>query len=239
MKFLRLFILLPAVLALSCSTDPPADKAGEYDSRAINHLDQLTDVFGEMHSASFTLHVVDGTSSRQQDVYLLGPDKFYFHSVTDGTGLRRGLWFDGSKMSLFNYDSMNFAEIDVEGNILDAIEVMSAEYRVEFPAGDFFYPSLTDDLIADFEFLWYLGEFNVDDVDTVLIQAKNAERVLSIWIEAGTHLPYMMAISSPGQDTNDYEAVFMNWRVDPNLPDILFEFEPPEGSTEVDFGPSK
>ena len=236
MKMKPLYFLLLSIAAMSCASDAPAGEGGEYDARAIEHLDQLTAVVGELKSASFTLDVVDLEKNRQHDIYLRGPDIIYFHSTDIETGLRTSLWFNGSEISLFRYEDMNYAEIEAPGRIMEAIELMSSEYGVEFPAADFFYPTLTDDLLQNYDNLWYLGEATVDDTPTFLVQATTKEEVISIWIDAETHLPFMMAIAAPGQESNSYEVVFSNWQVDPVLPDILFEFDAPEGSVEVEFG---
>jgi hypothetical protein len=160
----------------------------------------------------------------------------YFQSVNNDTGERMGLWFDGEVLSLYHYESMNYAEVEFMGTILDAIDFVSAEYSLDFPAGDFFYPTLTDDILEFYDNLWYLGLEETDGISTIQVQASTNEELLSIWINSETHLPAAMTMAPFGSDQNDYEAVFSNWRIDPDLPDIMFEFEPPEGSSEVEFG---
>ena len=44
-----------------------------------------------------------------------------------------------------------------------------------------------------------------------------------------------MVIISKTNEDKYYEAEYSNWRVNPKLPDIMFEFQPPAGSKQVKF----
>jgi hypothetical protein len=132
-KALRIFVLIPALIMFSCapgsSEDEPAAE-GEYDTRALAHLDKLTEVVGEMASVSFTLNTVVSEEPKEHSVYLRGPDKIYFHSVRLETGNQTGFWFNGSVLSFYSYVDNTYASLEAPGDILEAIDFMNTEYGV-------------------------------------------------------------------------------------------------------------
>jgi outer membrane lipoprotein-sorting protein len=83
----------------------------------------------------------------------------------------------------------------------------------------------------------FYGDSDNNGVKCVVIKAVNSEKELQLWIDKETNLPHMMLITKLDNSGDSYEAVFSNWRINPNLPDMLFEFEPPSNSTRVKLTP--
>ena len=97
--------------------------------------------------------------------------------------------------------------------------------------------ALTDDMIANYDQLLYFGEEKVGDVKCLALEATNEETIVQIWIVKETHLPHKMIIKSKINKNTYYEAEYSNWRINPTLPDVMFEFQPPTGATQVKFQP--
>jgi len=234
----RAFFILTvfASLLISCSSGDNASGAGKYDTKAIDQLDKLSEVIGQLSSCSYTLntsdHVnFDSTVHNEHDVYLRGPNKMFVHTVG-----RRGesdYRYDGKKLAFYSYDKNQYDTLIAESDIMTTIEYVMSNYEVDFPGLGFFYSSLTDDLIAANSSILYQGEVNADSTEYVELLVANEKRSLRIWIEKTTNLPYAIRSESVSDKDVLYEAVFSNWRIDPELPDIMFEFEPPSGSTRV------
>jgi len=229
------YCLIAASLSLASCSPEATDDGGEYDERAIAHLDELAEAIGALESSSFTLYTSVSGNSREHDVYLRGPDKIYFHSYWLDDGAETGYWYDGTDISYYSYGSDTYGTVAAPGNILTAIDFMSENYGIDFPAGDFFYPTFTDDIIDNYSNVWFVGEETIDDIETVLIEAGNADENLRIWIDSATHFPYRMSITASGDEGDFYEAVFANWKADPFLPDRMFAFSPPSNAERVDF----
>lgn len=209
-------------------------ESGEYDTRAIESLDKLTEAVGNLGSASYTLDTfivkADSTEiSKQSDVYLRGPNKMYIH--TTGVTEERGLWYNGIEFAYYSYNNMQYDTIAAPENILLAIDFIHDKYGVVFPSADFLYPSLTDDLMADYTSILYGEEEVIDDIECISIEASNDDEILHIWIVKETNLPFRMIIDSKKGEDRYCEITYRNWRSDPDLPDILFEFDPPSNST--------
>jgi len=232
------YSLVVALLLFASCTPAENDESGEsgqYDETAIAHLDALTEAIGALNSCSFTLFTSTPELSKEYDVYMRGPDKMYFHAYDVDSGAEISHWYDGSDVSFYSYESDTYGTVAAPDNILATIDFLSELYGMDFPAGDFFYPSLTDDIIDDFTNVWLAGEESVGEIETVLIQASNDDQNLSIWIDKSTNFPYRMVLDSSGEGGEYYDAVFANWQVDPFLPDRMFEFSPPSSAEQVDF----
>lgn len=222
-----LLVALLSVIFISC-------QSGEYDTRAIESLDKLTEAVGNLSSASYTLDTFiikeDSTEvSKQSDVYLRGPNKMYIHMV-EGTE-ERGLWYNGKEFAYYAYHKMQYDTIAAPENILLAIDFIHEKYGIDFPSADFLYPSLTDDLMTDYTSILYGEEEVIDGIPCILIEAFNENEILQIWIVKETNLPFRMIIDSKTRQDRYYETTYTNWRSNPDLPDIMFEFDPPSNST--------
>jgi len=231
------YLIAATLFFVSCTSDN-----GKYEQVAVNHLDKLSETIGNLNSCSYTLNTVvhKGAESEfinEHDVYMRGPDKMHVH--TNGTKGQKGFWYDGSNFAYFSYDKNTFDTISATGNIITVIDQLHNKFGIDFPAADFFYPTLTDDILDNFNEVILVGDENIDNVDCVVILASNDNIVLKIWIEKDSDLPHKMSIKPSDKSESSYEAVFSNWRINPSLPDMLFEFEPPANSKREKLQPKK
>jgi len=209
----------------------------EYDTRAISSLDSLSSVIGELSSCSFSLDTEftnrneSNPSKNQHDVYMRGSNKMYIHS--NGNRGEKGYWYDGEKLAFLNFNKSTFDTISAPNNIISTIDMVHRNYGIDFPAADFFYPTLTDDIMENYNKVFYIGDVIINNVECVAISASNKKENLFIWIEKKSYLPYKIVIEQIGESAKIYEATFSNWRVNPNLPDLLFKFTPRSTSTRV------
>ena len=78
-----------SVILASC-TASTTDNSGEYDERAIAHLDLLSETIGGLESVSLTTTTWVPDDVRLSDLYMRAPDKMYIHSVGLRSGIERG-----------------------------------------------------------------------------------------------------------------------------------------------------
>lgn len=233
---LFLYTMLSAVLFISCNSSGD----GEYDTRAVESLDKLTETIGNMESLSYTVesYIVNEESdetSKLSDVYLKGANKIFIENESNKGN--KSYWYNGEKFAYFLFNKNEYDILDAPDNTLKLIDSINSKYGIYFPAADFLYPTLTDDLIDSYDQILYFGEEKVGDVECIALEATNEETILQIWIVKETNLPHKMIIESKTNENKYYEAEYSNWRINPKLPDIMFEFLPPSGSTQVKFQP--
>jgi hypothetical protein len=235
MKKNLIILIAPALILLSCSS-PNSGVDKKYDTIAVENLDELSETIGKLNSCSYTLKTIvsnskDSENTTIHDVYMRGPDKMHIHS-TGGKG-QKSYWYNGKHFAYFSYKKNTYDTIIAPNNIIKAINSLHNKYGIDFPAADFFYPTLTDDIINNYDQVLSMDDEIIDNVDCALIEASNDIETVHIWIEKSTYLPYKMIITKNEGVNNFYEAVFSNWKINPTLPDILFEFSPPANATRI------
>ena len=228
-KKVILFSILSALFFVSCNSSGN----GEYDTRAVESLDKLTETVGELTSLSYTVTSFEVNKeakeiSKLSDVYLKGANKMFIEN--SGTKGDKNFWYNGEKFAYFLFNKNEFDILDAPDNTLKLIDSIHSKYDIYFPAADFLFPTLTDDIIDNYDQLLYFGEEKVDDLECIALEAANEETIVQIWIEKDTNLSYKMIVESKTNENRYYEAVYSNWRINPKLPDIMFEFKAPTGS---------
>lgn len=213
------------------------------DTVAVKILDRLSDVIGDLGSCSFTLNtsqdvIVDyelGLIKHldEHKVYMVGPDKMLINSRGDRG--RRGYWYNGTELAYYSYDENNYAVIGAPSNIIATIDTVNKIYGIDFPAADFFYPSFTADLVDNSDQIIYLGTVYANGKDCFHIIAKSEDMSVQFWLaDDALLLPVKMVIVYYKKNPSEqYEATFSGWRINPELPDAMFEFMPPPGANKV------
>ena len=204
-----------------------------YDKKAIDDLDSLSFTIGELKSCSYTLEVIKQDEEENEihnlnDVYMRGPNKMYVYS--DGTKGKIGYYYNGSKLAFYSFDKNQYDTISAPETIISAVDFLHQTYGIDFPASDFFYPTLTDDIIAHYSSV----ESLTCEEDLTGILAKNDMESVEIWIDEVNFLPYSIQIKSLKDTSQIYQAFFSNWRINPKLPDMLFEFYIPEDAEKIE-----
>lgn len=196
---------------------------------------------------SFTTEVqveVDELSPRGQkiqytsniDLAVRGDNRLHVYEVGD---LRdRTLWFDGNEMTVLDRDLGHYVVVDTPNNLNDAILFLE-DRGVFFPLADFvsgnFYQNVTTNIqTSDYLGLNWVGDrqchhlaFTQDNIDW------------QIWIADGYEIvPCKLLITYKNlPESPQYTAYFGDWNFTPRLPDRLFNFVPPEGTSQIEFVP--
>jgi hypothetical protein len=215
------------------------------DTVAVMILNRMADVIGDLHSCSFTL-ITSADEQDQEfglvkhtgtsDVYMAGPDKMLVHSYGDKG--HRGFWYNGWQIACYSFDENNYAIVDAPPNIIDAIDTINKNYGIEFPAADFFYPTFTDDILAQFETIVYLGKEKLREQECFHILASNKDLSVQFWIANDAYnLPQKFIIIYKNEGNKQYDATFSNWQLNPEIPVSVFEFMPPPKAAEITLMP--
>ena len=220
----------------------------DVDPVAVQILDRMSDVIGELTSCSFRLSTeVDQTDYQHgmvkvfdfHEVHFVGPDKMLINSR--GKSGHRGFWYNGSTVTYYSYDENNFGIIDAPGDIVSTMDSINLTYGIEFPAADFFYPTFTDDILDNFDKVKYLGNRWVEGKVCFHILADSEETSVQIWVaDDAFNLPVKLVIMyKDEQPASQYQATFSRWEVNPDLPSTIFEFTPPHQANQVTMVPKQ
>lgn len=238
MKYQIIYLLIGMLIWSSCS-----QKNKYLEQEAIDVFDQMSVSIGDMESCSYTLLANSGKNSGDEsltnvlhDVYMRGPNKLYIHS--QGESVKKSYWYDGAQFAYYNFKNRSFDTVPAPENIILTIDAIHHAFGIYFPAADFFYPTFTDDMIDNFDSIFYLQEETVNNEKITEILGVNEDLNVYFSIADNGEKVYPLELSIYSKE-NDliYDAYFENWRFNPNLPDYLFEFEPAEGDKRVKLEP--
>jgi len=229
--------LLAIALFYGCSDT----KEGLYDPKAISTIDKLSETIGKLKSCSYSLStdITYSASSgkpalhKDSDVYMKGPSKMYIYTKEPGS--RKGYYYNGSELALFRFDNNTYETAKAPDNTIATITAVHDKYGVDFPAADFFYPTLTDDLIHDFDTIVATKSTKIGGVDCQEINAVNAKANVFISIEKATNLPKKLEIYYLGKEKGkSYTITFIDFKTNPVLEDKLFNFIPPATAVKTE-----
>ncbi|HEX5150481.1 MAG TPA: DUF2092 domain-containing protein [Parafilimonas sp.] len=211
------------------------------DSAAILIIDRMTDVIGDLQSCSFHLSTSNDVADTvglvkkfaSYEVYMEGPDKMLVNA--HGWKGHRQFMYNGNQLAYYSFDENNYGMIPAPDNIISMIDSIHHMYDIEFPAADFFYPAFTDDLLENTDTVLYLGMIKIEDKEYLHILASNKTTSFQFWINNDAYdLPAKFVITDKTKPGNpQYEASFSNWLINPDLPDAMFDFEPPPGAARL------
>ena len=212
------------------------------DSVAVSILDRMSVMIGELHSCSVSIKSnYDIYSpllglvkhSDEEQLYLHGPDKLLVRSEGDkGT---RFISYNGKSLTYYSLDRNQFGQVESSASIVQMIDTVNKMYGIEFPAADFLYPSFVDDLLAEAKALVYLGLTRIGDRECYHIAGTAKDKTFQFWISDDAYcLPVKLVMVNTTKEMNpQYEAVLTDWKINPDLPDALFDFTAPPKAKKI------
>ncbi len=217
--------------------DLPPPKDMFLDAKAEEILDGMSQNIGTLNSCSFTLHAAEKSSedslfqpTKQYDVYFKDSDKLHVHAVSADKDF--SIWFNGEAFEYFNYLNHTFDSIAFSGTTMEMIAKLNEEKGYKFPGADFFSPSLTDDLVQLCDSVIYIGDTTVSEVNFSVIKANNPDLDIYLFINNSKNLPGGLFFHNKTKETK-YKSMFMNWQLNPKLPDAIFEFSAPTHAEKI------
>ena len=208
------------------------------DSIAVRLLDKMSRVIGELESVSFTLETQHDELSDDFDlirnfgkstVHFSGPDKMSVHST--GEKGNRAMWYNGTLLNYYSFDENNYVTLDAPSDTMTMIDSMNTTFGIDFPGADLFYPTLTDDILENFDKVVYIGRASIEGKDCFHILATSETMNLQLWISNNAFfLPKKYLFTFKNNDRKQYEGTFSDWHINVDLPDSMFDFVPPKGA---------
>jgi hypothetical protein len=210
----------------------------DIDPVAVSILDKMSDVIGEIESCRFVLlkdedhlnqdGMVERTRTRTTGMFR-GPDRFMYR--TTGEKGNKGYWYNGDVLTYYSYDENNYVTLPAPETSMATIDSIHVHFGMRFPAADLFYPSFTDDVIEAFDRVKFAGIKRFDGKEYLHIIADNKELNLQLWIgNDGFYMPLKYAYTFKEEQPRCVSGSFEDWELGVQLPDPVFEFNPPEGA---------
>jgi hypothetical protein len=208
------------------------------DTVAIDLLDKMSAVIGELSSVSFELQtssdVMNDLMENERmfgthEVQMVGPDKMAVHSRGDKGN--KAMWYNGEVLTYYSFDENNYVTVEAPDTIITMVDSMYTTYDFKFPAADLFYPTLTDDILDNFDSVKYLGLKMVDGQECFHIMGSSNTMTFQLWIANDAFfLPKRYLFIDKDKSYQQHQGTFTNWQLNPMLPEMIFEFVPPKNA---------
>ncbi|PBJ11491.1 DUF2092 domain-containing protein [Flavobacterium sp. ACN6] len=212
------------------------------DSSAVYILNRTTESLQYIKSCSFkavlTYDIFNESlglvkHAVHEKVSIKFPDKMKITSTGDKGN--RSLLYNGKNLTYYSFDNNTYAVTAAPKSVIETIDEASKKFGIEFPAADFFYETLLEDLKSEQGTLLFLGKTIIDDKECFHIAGKDKNKSFQFWIaNDDNYLPMKMVIVyTNDQDKPQYEAVYKDWIINPDFSEYMFEFSAPPKAAKV------
>ena len=155
---------------------------------------------------------------------------------TSGDAVNRSFWYDGKVFAVLDKEQHRWAGGTVPPTVDAALDWIFEQTGTVVPLSDFLYADSYQRLMGDVQRGEYLGVHEAAGVPCHHLAFEQATIDWQLWIDAGKDpLPRKLVITYKTEDeVPQYSVTIRKWNLAPRLPDELFVFTPPEGSSRVD-----
>ena len=155
--------------------------------------------------------------------------------VTRRDGTRRGVVFDGARLTAFDLDQKVYAIVDKPGSVDAAFEYFVRDLNMRLPLRELFAADLPKQLKEILATARSVGREDVGGVATDHVALRGDTKDVQLWIRrSGDPLPQRIVITYRfAAGMPQFAADFSEWTFDPDVPDASFTFTPEAGAERI------
>ena len=221
-------------------------KTGPMDEKAGQILQGMSDYLAKAENVSFRVRVffdqVRGSGikikeARESNVLLKRPNQLHVVSVAD-TGAARTVWFDGSKLTVWDRHVNQVKALDFKGTTDALLDHLADKYKVNLPVADLLFSDVSKALKESIISSEYLGTRTVQGVKTHHLSFESAGTDWQIWIEAdASPLPRRFVVTYVNDKGEpQYLAQLDRWSICGETDASMFNAGVPENAKKVPIG---
>jgi hypothetical protein len=148
------------------------------------------------------------------------------------------IYFGDGILTIYTRKHNFYAQTEIPDGADAAAQFVVNELGIDAPMLDFVYNDVAAHLLEDAETVEHLGLSLFRDKTYHQIGIRTGELDLQLWIAAeGAPLPGKMAISMKWEAGSPRSVFFFSWDTHPDWSGKTFRFDPPAGSTKIEFDP--
>jgi hypothetical protein len=239
-----LFLLLASHRAGADQLPPAATQpAGTIDPVADQILRQASDFLS--HTQAFSVHaevwkdLVLPTGHKIQvtrsiDLDLRRPDHFRIDAHAHHKG--RSIWYDGKTLTVLDRLQNLYGSAPAASTIDETLDLAAQTYGITIPLEDI---AVSDPYASSMKGVTdggYFGDELVLGVPCKHIGFSTSQIDWQVWVaDAPQPLPQKLVIAYKTEDQMpQYIAIFSKWNLTDRAADLVFQFNPPAGSSPVE-----
>jgi hypothetical protein len=247
-SFMKPWALICAILALASGAGPVTagdEETSLSDARARAILQESLDRIAAAKSLRFRIEtafdVVQSSGQSlefgdQRTVSLRRPNRLRV-DIERREGDRVQLTFDGQDGLLYSADQSAYAKVALGSTVDAALDKLTGELGVPFPLAELLREDMNERVPARMESALYVGPATLDGVRCEQVAYEGAEADVQVWVAADDpRLPRRIVVTYHRErGSPQFRADFVEWDLEPDVPDALFAFTPPAGTQELSF----
>jgi hypothetical protein len=146
------------------------------------------------------------------------------------------IFFGEGVLSVYREKEGFYAQSKLPLDMGEAIDFAINEIGIDAPVLEFVSSDVAQHLMEGAESIDYFGLSRFRGQNHHHIGIRTPETDVQIWVSAeGSPLPRKISISSKWDAGAPRSVYFFDWAVDPQMKPKMLRFEPPKGSTKIEF----
>jgi hypothetical protein len=168
------------------------------------------------------------------------PDRLHTE-VTDRSGGRRVVVYDGRALSYWNEAQNAWASTPRTGSLDETIDYLVDDLGVSLPLAELLSTDLPQTLEREVAEASYVGVETLGGVECDHLALRNEVLGVQFWVaRSGEPLPRRIVIVyEQAEGRPQFRADLSGWDLAPRTPESLFAFDPPDGAERVPFLPRR
>lgn len=221
-------------------------RAGSVDPAATKILQRMTRYVGSLNQFSahtqVTLEDLLESGDRADfdvsaHVTVRRPNKL--RAERRGELIDQAFYYDGKTLTLFNPADRVYSTVRAPGTIEETLDYVRESLGLIVPVADLVYRNNFGLLMQDVSFAVVVGKSVIGGVKCDHLLFRRPGVTFQVWVaESGDPLPLKYVVTDTGTPARlSITTVMSDWDTEPDAPDDLFAFEPPEGAQAITFLP--
>jgi len=212
------------------------------DTTAIQILDKMSSIFGELNSVGFKTQVSKDVSFANNffikefvssQVKIAGPNKFVVK--IEGEQKEDKYSYNGSQVAYYSFTNNIYTIADAPDNLIETFDWLYNDFGIEVTAADVLYPSFSKDIVSNMDYIQFLGQTTANGQRVFHIGCSNDSVTIQLWISNDLYfLPVKILITYLGEPyAYQHEVDFFDWEFNQTYPNTIFDFSPPPGARQI------
>ncbi|MBF0544295.1 MAG: DUF2092 domain-containing protein [Candidatus Riflebacteria bacterium] len=173
-------------------------------------------------------------AGRVVDLQVRRPNRF--HSEVRSSRRNRGLYYDGTSVTLLDRVQNLYGSIPAPASLEEALDVASERFGIVIPLEDLIASDSYQNTIRNATSGIDIGPVTVLGVPCEHLAFSQGAVDWQVWIEDGAMpVPRKIVITYKDEEGSpEYTAILSHWDFQTKLPDFVFICEPPIGAAKID-----
>ncbi len=162
------------------------------------------------------------------------PDRLRFEG-RNRDGEERTVLFDGTRITMVFPNEKAYASVERPGDLDQALDYMIDDLDAPLAMADLLYKDLYSNVAQNIELGLVVGDSLIGERLCDHLAFSTEDLDVQMWVEKGERpLPARIVFTYKlAEGTPQFWAQMLEWELDPETPDSLFAFSPPEGAERL------